>query len=879
MIHILITDGADVDNTIGSAVAAVDERLLQMLLEVNPPVPVLSDTLPAAVATRDPLARQRLTEMLLRKGADVNIGNGQPILEATKLCDMFLINMLLKRRLRAMSLNQAFNIAPSFPDSNSRFEVCQKLIDAGATGTEVNKGLAVAMTDECQNMEFLKLYSVVRRISKMGMPYAKLEQSFDNAFGGAMSLRNPGEQLKYCRILVAAGPPPNSCSKALVVTVTGQKHDLCKTLLSVHNERGASVTAAARSGNFGILELLIGGDITDEDENEMIRLILAAGLEVHPLDLALVNTTKSAVINATLEAQEAMVMCKLLLKYGASVNAFNGEALDICCRVVHYEEHRPLVTAARNVNIILLRLLLGESKDLSAPSKVFSALMQDEQSCRKQHAFDVLTLLIEHGARGIAVDDALIRALKDTQLTARHFEVTLMQHANVDHKDGEALQIATERGEAALVRRMLALRPKSLSISMAFPYAFVSGHPDIKCPEVIQAFTDVAADDLYPEFMHPEISEPPVFLCMKYYPHSKGVLGATLDAGFDIDQPMSSESRSFTAWYWASSGGKNFAKVNNHPEPLLTIAVEHLRQSIVEALLKAGADVDEVDESDLTPLSLAAQKQDVANMQTLLAAKALSNNGSLHEATRTVNAEAIKLLLDFGHDPNFPCLRIEGRPPLFELSYRAPTCLLKTQLTSPQTVTAVKKTVDCLIKGGALTKDHLPQAGNHSLLMHALDSANPNMMRDQVAARRKLALEQEAEQARLDRENRAFQLRQAHDAKLHQATIAKENDRTRIQEARSAHALQQATSTSQLRSEEEEARHMRSIKLVGERKMLAQSQEALHFAYNMGRDDAAGLQGRKALGSSSSKNILDLGRAARLRIEGGFPNRIEELDE
>ncbi|XMA14050.1 hypothetical protein WAI453_006841 [Rhynchosporium graminicola] len=218
---------------------------------------------------------------------------------------------------------------------------------------------------------------------------------------------------------------------------------------------------------------------------------------------------------------------------------------------VHYEEHRPLVTAARNVNIILLRLLLGESKDLSAPSKVFSALMQDEQSWRKQHAFDVLTLLIEHGARGIAVDDALIRALKDTQLTARHFEVTLMQHANVDHKDGEALQIATERGEAALVRRMLALRPKSLSISMAFPYAFVSGHPDIKCLEVIQAFTDVAADELYPEFMHPETSEPPVFLCMKYYPHSQGVLGATLDAGFDIDQPMSFESRSFTAWYWA----------------------------------------------------------------------------------------------------------------------------------------------------------------------------------------------------------------------------------------------------------------------------------------------------------------------------------------
>ncbi|XMA14051.1 hypothetical protein WAI453_006842 [Rhynchosporium graminicola] len=271
MIHILITDGADVENTIGSAMAAVDERLLQMLLEVNPPVPVLSDALPAAVATRDPLARRRLTEMLLRKGADVNIGNGQPILETTKLCDMFLINMLLKRRLRAMSLNQAFNIAPSFPDSNSRFEVCQKLIDAGATehgvsgiilrgaSVDIENGHAICQAVTGKHQQHLEV--LAKRPS---------EQSFDDAFGGAMSLRNPGEQLKYCRILVAAGPPPNSCSKALVVTVTGQKHDLCKTLLSVHNERGASVTAAARSGNFGILELLIGGEFQHPKNNSLI---------------------------------------------------------------------------------------------------------------------------------------------------------------------------------------------------------------------------------------------------------------------------------------------------------------------------------------------------------------------------------------------------------------------------------------------------------------------------------------------------------------------------------------------------------------------------------------------------------------------------------
>jgi len=170
------------------------------------------------------------------------------------------------------------------------------------------------------------------------------------------------------------------------------------------------------------------------------------------------------------------------------------------------------------------------------------------------------------------------------------------------------------------------------------------------------------------------------------------------------------------------------ASLHNHPEPLLHLAIENGRHSIVQALLKAGADVDLADETDVSPLSLATQKNDIASMEALLAAKALSNDGSLHDAARMVNADAIKLLLDNGHDPNFPCPRFEGRPPLFELCFQAPAYLLKTQWTTQQKENLVKKAIETLIKGGALTKDRLPQAGNRSVLMHALHSANPHMI-------------------------------------------------------------------------------------------------------------------------------------------------------
>jgi hypothetical protein len=150
--------------------------------------------------------------------------------------------------------------------------------------------------------------------------------------------------------------------------------------------------------------------------------------------------------------------------------------------------------------------------------------------------------------------------------------------------------------------------------------------------------------------------------------------------------------------------------------------------------------------------------------------------------------------------------------------------------------------------------------------------------RELAETRRKLALEQEAAQAKAELEERVFQQRQAHENKIHAMNIAKENDRLKLKEARDAHALKQAASMSQLRNDENEAEHNRRLKLIGERKNLTQSQEALRWAYTKGLEQGGagpiGPGGRRALGMSGYKSNLDLGR--RLQIEGG---RIEEIDE
>lgn len=690
MIQTLISKGADGSNIICPAVARGDEPLLRMLLSGQPSQRTpgaLAEALPIAVAFRDPTVRQRLISMVLQKRANPNFRGGEAMYQATKQYDMISLDTLLQERPHPASLSRAFAVALSLPDSNRRFEACQKLINAGATGQEVDKGLMIAITTEQRNIEFLKLILRTAFIDYEGGSAVCLavtnEQeahlrlmlekrpngiTYDGAIAAAMRLRNPRDQLKYCRLLVGAGPPVDCCSKALVVAVKSQKEEMCRIFLekgaSPDYEGGASISAAALAENVGILELLVGGEFekpnnaslvagfgvvlsvstAPQKKTKLLRLILDAGLKGPALDVALINSSKPG--------PDSVTMCKLFLEYGASINAQGGEALDISTRTgniellelllkgphppapeilsrifqssqkldpklrpqatklileanmpvnaqvaaaldslvlekrhdmetigvllshnasVHHENHRPLITAATAFNKPLLSLLLAHSTDSKAASVVFEAVMKIESFWAKPEAFAILTVLLENGAEGVSVNEALIKAVADGQPSARHFEVTLLEHrADVDYKAGEALQIATERGEPALVKRMLALNPNSESISMALPFAFFSKLGEDGTLAIIEAFVEMSAAQLDPDFMHPEIPEPPVFLCLNHFPDSLKILDLTLKAGYHVDQKMSSDNGRYTALFWAIS-----AKGGKIGDPVVELLISH----------------------------------------------------------------------------------------------------------------------------------------------------------------------------------------------------------------------------------------------------------------------------------------------------------------
>ena len=94
---------------------------------------------------------------------------------------------------------------------------------------------------------------------------------------------------------------------------------------------------------------------------------------------------------------------------------------------------------------------------------------------------------------------------------------------------------------------------------------------------------------------------------------------------------------------------------------------------MVRLLLLKGAEVDVTDSLGRTPLSLTTEiggDLAIQMMGNLLALEPSKDDGSLHNAARELNLPAVKVLIQAGHDPDFPSPLHGGRSALGEVCLR-----------------------------------------------------------------------------------------------------------------------------------------------------------------------------------------------------------------
>lgn len=116
----------------------------------------------------------------------------------------------------------------------------------------------------------------------------------------------------------------------------------------------------------------------------------------------------------------------------------------------------------------------------------------------------------------------------------------------------------------------------------------------------------------------------------------------------------------------------NFETSTSRSTPLM-LAIQTRRPDVVKMLLLDGAEVDVTDALGRTPLSMATEIGGDISIQMLgniLAADPSKDDGSLHNAARELNLSAVRVLVQSGHDPDFPSPLHGGRSALGEICLR-----------------------------------------------------------------------------------------------------------------------------------------------------------------------------------------------------------------
>jgi hypothetical protein len=657
--------------------------ICKALLKRGASGPVVSEALLAAARDGDLV----LGGVLMDYGASVEHQDGQAVVEACGAGSAGVLKMLLggKGEVKMTTLVKGFQAATQVGDLAKRAEVFRLLLEKGVSGEAVDAQLVSA---------------------------AKFGQD--------------GEQL--VRLLLQFGASVDyNAGEAIWNATRGAMMGSLKLILGVEKagpqQKTPSVTTLLRA-------LKASRKLGRDPRYQVIDWLFQAGLPpCEEINIALNRAVKD-------EPDPRLV--KLLLRHGASP-LVNG------CET--------LTDAAQLLSVDILSILLETDITAKDVSWAFQQAFTPETAATwlSEKGFQVAKMLLDKGAEGQSLALALSTAIdaygSENDGVARKFAAVLLQSdVDVDYEDGLVLQKAARKADSELIQQVLQRGPSSHTVSMAFPYIFDADLSEDEMLHIIDLFLDYHEDGerLDVMFVHPE-SGPVLVRAIHKFPRSTKVLQMLLDAGYYHDQTTmvrvmedveEEEQASLLLWtllqpqkrvssavieLLINRGAKvNFETHLSKTTPLM-LAIQNRRHDLVKTLILAGAEVDVTDATGNTPMTMATHiggDLSTSIMSSILAADPSINDGSLHNAARDLNLKAMQVLVEYGHDVDFPSTLHGGRSALGELCLNAAHAGPLTAAQEKQ----MEKAMAFLISNDT---DHTIQSDGKSVLLLALNSADP----------------------------------------------------------------------------------------------------------------------------------------------------------
>ncbi|KAM0325876.1 hypothetical protein ACHAQA_007179 [Verticillium albo-atrum] len=704
-----------------------------------------------------------------------NTNDGEALIAAIKRERPDIVELVLQRKYTATILNNAFTEATKCQNKETRALLCTLLLRHGASGLVVSEALQAAATDgdlvlgnilinHGVGVDDQAIIEACRSgaadvLSMLLTGNEPSKKTLEQGFQAATEVGDLRKRAAVLEPLLARGVGGDALNAQLVSAVRfgGEGEDLVRILLQSGADpnyyNGEAVWAATRSAYVGSL-----------------RTMLAVGHDEKSKQRRASSVTLIRALNAAwkLSGSSRLIVLDMLFKAGLPVceelhiclnKAVNEEEVDekaIEVLVAHgaspiTKSAKTLVDAAQRAMPSVVRLLLEATMSVDALNSTVMQSFTTESSATwfSDRGFLVLQSLLAKGAQGAGLTAVLALVIdmapQQPELAGRFMDLLFAHDVDVDHEDGKLLESATSTNNITLVQRLLQKKPKAESLSKAFHHVFDRELSEEEALQLIHVYTEYSDGESRLDVMYSPTDSPPVlFLALARFPRSFKIIKALLDAGFYHDQttmsrvmPEVEEEEMVTLLTWAlmqpqkkvsgniiqlllDAGAKVNVETRHSRVTPLMLAIHARRPDIVKELLLKDADVDVADAKGNTPLSLASDiggEVAITIMSNLLAAGASRNDGSLQNAARELNLPAVQVLVEYGHDPDFPSHLHDGRSALGEMCLHSAASGEMTAAREKK----IEKVMNFLIDKGS---DITVKSSGKSLLHLALESSD-----------------------------------------------------------------------------------------------------------------------------------------------------------
>ncbi|GAB1316581.1 hypothetical protein MFIFM68171_06791 [Madurella fahalii] len=714
--------------------------------------------------------------------AHAESADGEAVITAVKNGNADAVRLVLERSPRKYTANvlgDAFQEATKLDNKEKRVAICTSLLKRGVSGQIVSDALLAAasdgdialggvLMDHGASIEHQEGQAIVEACGAGSAEIVNMllsskveakKQTLVKGFEAASQVGDLGKRAEVFRLLLGKGVTGEVVDAQLVSAAKfgDDGENLVRLLLEfgarVDYNAGEAIWNATRGAHMGSLKLILGvervsGRQTKPSRTTLLRALRASRKLSKDMRYQVIEWLFQAglapceeihiALNRAVKDDPDLRLIELLLDHGASPLA-NGCAT--------------LTDAAQLLLVDILALLLKNDIPQNDVSWVFKQAFTPETSSAwlSDKGLQVAKMLLEKGAEGESLALALGTVIdaygSENDGVARKFTAVLLRsNVDVNYDDGLVVQKAAQKADSELIQQVLDKKPNSRAISMAFPYIFDDSLSEADTLHLMSLFTEYhdREERLDVMFSHPEF-EPVIIRALSTFPRSVKILQALLDAGYYHDQTTVirvmdevEEDEQVSLLFWAlfqpqkrvssavielliDRGAKvNFETRLSKRTPLM-LAIQHRRPDLVKALILAGAEVDVMDVTNNTPMTMATQlggDLGTSMMSSILAADPSINDGSLHNAARDLNLKALRVLLEYGHDVDFPSTLHGGRSALGELCLNAAHAGPLTAAQEKQ----MEKVMAVLINHDT---DLTIQSDGKSVLLLALNSADP----------------------------------------------------------------------------------------------------------------------------------------------------------